>query len=243
MQPSELRRHQNRGRYDLESVSSVFDDTFMAHVSYVDNGLPQCLPMIALFHTIGDDTAVYLHGHPSARLMELARQNKSYDGEKIKVCITATKVDGLVLSSAPNGHTFNYRSAVVHGECSLVTDRDLKQEIMRGVTNHIVEGRWEDVNLVSSFQVSLVCVVRVDILSLSLKTRSGIPGIQPRDVEKDRKDREEPVWTGVVPLYDVLDKPVASGLTDAATEPQGLRRFIEKRNEKHRDHSLRAAKA
>ena len=95
MKPSELRRHQQRGSYDLESVSSVFDDTFMAHVSYVDKALPQCLPMIALFHKIGDATSVYLHGHPNARLMELVRQNKHGDGTekegKIKVCITATK--------------------------------------------------------------------------------------------------------------------------------------------------------
>ncbi|CZR69325.1 related to flavin-nucleotide-binding protein [Phialocephala subalpina] len=247
MKPAELRRHQNRGKYDLESVSSVFADSFMAHVSYVDDGLPQCLPMIALFHTIGDETAVYLHGHPSARLMELVKQSGGADGElpekdKIKVCIAATKVDGLVLSSAPNGHTFNYQSAVIHGECSLVQDRSIKQDIMRGVTNHIVAGRWEDVNPVSSFQISLVCVVRVDILSLSLKSRSGVPGIQPRNIEKDGKDRDEPVWTGVVPLYDVLDEPVASGLTDAAKVPEGLRTFIGKRNEKHRNYSLRAAK-
>ncbi len=102
MKPAELRRHQQRGQYDLASVSAVFDDTFMAHVSYVDNGLPQCLPMIALFHTVGDNTAVYLHGHPSARLMELVRQNKTEDGsekdEKIKVCVTATKGQFLLSS-------------------------------------------------------------------------------------------------------------------------------------------------
>lgn len=102
MKPSELRRHQQRGSYDLESVSSVFDDTFMAHVSYVDKGSPQCLPMIALFYKIGGVTSVYLHGHPSARLMELVRQNPHEDGtekkEKIKVCITATK--GKIQNSA-----------------------------------------------------------------------------------------------------------------------------------------------
>ncbi|PVH82423.1 flavin-nucleotide-binding protein [Cadophora sp. DSE1049] len=245
MKPSELRRHQQRGTYDLESVSSVFADTFMAHVSYVDNGLPQCLPMIALFHKVGDVTSVYLHGHPSARLMELVRQNKNENGmekEKIKVCITSTKVDGLVLSSAPNGHTFNYRCAVIHGECIQETDLSLKREIMKGVTNHIVANRWEDVNPVASFQVSLVCVLKVDIESMSVKSRTGIPGIQPRDKEKDGPDREESVWTGVVPLYDVLDRPVESGLTDSARIPESLERFIEKRNEKHREYSSKVAK-
>ncbi len=154
----------------------------------------------------------------------------------------AKPVDGLVLSSAPNGHTFNYRCAVIHGSCTQITDLTLKREIMRGVTNHIVANRWEDVNPVASFQVSLVCVVRVDIDSLSLKSRTGIPGIQPRNPEKDGKDREEPVWTGVVPLYDVLDRPVASGLTDEAAVPEGLEKFIEGRNKKHKDYSIKVAK-
>jgi len=151
-------------------------------------------------------------------------------------------VDGLVLSSAPNGHTFNYRSAVVHGECTQETDLGLKREIMKGVTNHIVADRWEDVNPVASFQVSLVCVLRVNIESMSGKSRTGIPGIQPRDREKDGPDREEPVWTGVVPLYDVLDRPVESGLTDGARIPDSLEAFIGRRNDKHKEYSLKVAK-
>lgn len=113
---------------------------------------------------------------------------------------------------------------------------------MKGVTNHIVADRWEDVNPVASLQVSLVCVVRVDIESLSMKSRTGIPGIQPRNKEKDGPDREEPVWTGVVPLYDVLDRPVASGSTDEARIPESLERYIEKRNGKHKGYSIKVAK-
>lgn len=75
----------------------------MAHVSYVDGGLPQCLPMIALFRCEEEGEAIYLHGHPSSRLMELVRENEVekkariergevQDGDdRIKVCITATK--------------------------------------------------------------------------------------------------------------------------------------------------------
>lgn len=151
-------------------------------------------------------------------------------------------VDGLVLSSSPNGHTFNYRSSIIHGACSLVQDRNIKREVMRGVTNHIIEGRWEDVNPVSSFQVSLVCVIRVDILSGGLKFRTGIPGIQPRDKAKDGPDHEVPPWTGVVPLYEQLDEPVASGLTDDAQVPEGLLAFIQKRNTAHREYAHSVAR-
>ncbi|RDW82787.1 hypothetical protein BP6252_03899 [Coleophoma cylindrospora] len=213
LQPAELRRHKERGLYDIDAISALFADCHLAHVSYVRDEVPECLPMIALVHTIDDNTAIYLHGHPSAGLMETVRQNpkdaEGNDIKKVKVCVTATKVDGLVLSSAPNGHTFNYRSAVVHGECTLINDLEVKRDIMKGVTNHIIAGRWEDVNPVASFQVSLVSVIRVDILSLSMKIRKGKPGIQPRNIEKDGPDHEVPVWTGTVPLYEVLDQPVA----------------------------------
>lgn len=97
MEPAKLRRHEQRGKYDVESVQKVFADTFISHVSYVDNGLPQCVPMIALFRCVGDnqDPVIYLHGHPSSRLMEIVRKNESEGNgtaaDRIKVCIAATK--------------------------------------------------------------------------------------------------------------------------------------------------------
>ncbi|PGH02641.1 hypothetical protein GX51_04524 [Blastomyces parvus] len=255
MQPAELRRHKERGRYDAESVRSVFSDTFMAHVSYIDDGLPQCLPMIALFRCEEEGEAVYLHGHPSSRLMELVRANEAKrkarvergemqdenEDDRIKVCVTATKVDGLSLSSAPNGHTFNYRSAVVHGACSRVEARSMKEDVMRGVMDHIVAGRWEDLNPLASLALSLVFVIRVEVQRGSMKFQSGIPMIQPRDRAKDGPDREEPVWTGVVPLHEYLGQPVPSGLTDDAQIPEGLLKYIRERNERQEGYARSAA--
>ncbi|KAK7210727.1 hypothetical protein V2G26_017905 [Clonostachys chloroleuca] len=248
MQPATLRRHGQRGTYDLESAKDVFDDCFIAHVSYVVDGLPACMSMIALVMedpeadtirsseprqrlsngTNGDlksgiqkdanNTFVYLHGHPSTKLMELVRganRSSSEDVQsttetngqivnnslgEVKVCITATKVDGLVLSSAPNGHTFNYRSATIHGTCEPVSSKTTKLSVMRAVTQKIVANRWEEVNPVASMQVSLVYVVKVHIDALSVKSRTGIPGIQPRNKEKDGPDIQTPQWTGVIPL-------------------------------------------
>jgi nitroimidazol reductase NimA-like FMN-containing flavoprotein (pyridoxamine 5'-phosphate oxidase superfamily) len=111
MEPARLRRHEQRGKYDTESLEAVFSDTFISHVSYVDNGLPQCLPMIVLFRCVGEhqDPVIYLHGHPSSRLMEIVRKKESeraavvgrgdgkdasgedQDDDRMRVCITATK--------------------------------------------------------------------------------------------------------------------------------------------------------
>jgi nitroimidazol reductase NimA-like FMN-containing flavoprotein (pyridoxamine 5'-phosphate oxidase superfamily) len=293
MEASHLRRHTSRGMYDIESVKAVFEDCFMAHVSYVDNDLPACLPMIALIReenameaekrtdtdeqiTKTNNVAAYLHGHPSTKLMELVRKASQEDNDEIesdvptqsnsgskkpvKVCITATKgdnllsfvsndpsnipsiVDGLVLSSAPNGHTFNYRSAVIHGTCAPVHAKSLKREVMHSVTNHIVANRWEEVNPVASFQVSLVYVVKVNIDSMSVKSRTGVPGIQPRNVQLDGPDIEPKPWTGVIPLWEQLGEPVESGLTPEATVSKNLQQFIQSRNEKHRGYSESVAR-
>ncbi|KAJ0415574.1 hypothetical protein BJY00DRAFT_256608, partial [Aspergillus carlsbadensis] len=268
MEPAPLRRHTQRGSYDIESAKAVFDDCYMAHVSYIDNGLPQCLPMIALvteeedrhgkangstntvhpggFSNAGDkasEVVVYLHGHPSMRLAELTREgSRGSPHGPPKVCITATKIDGLVLSSAPNGHTFNYRSAVIHGTCTPVTSKIAKRNVMRAVTNHIVANRWEEVNPVASFQVGLVSVIRVSIDSLSVKTRTGPPGIQPRNREVDGPDIETPPWVGVVPLWEQLGEAVDSGLSPGAVVSENLNGYIDERNERQREYSHRVAR-
>ncbi|CAI6093134.1 unnamed protein product [Clonostachys chloroleuca] len=289
MQPATLRRHGQRGTYDLESAKNVFDDCFIAHVSYVVDGLPVCMPMIALVmedpeaDTIrsseprqrlsngtngalksgiqkdANNTFVYLHGHPSTKLMELVRganRSSSEDVQsttetngqivnnslgEVKVCITATKVDGLVLSSAPNGHAFNYRSATIHGTCEPVSSKTTKLSVMRAVTQKIVANRWEEVNPVASMQVSLVYVVKVHIDALSVKSRTGIPGIQPRNKEKDGPDIQTPPWTGVIPLWEELGTPVDSGLTPNAVVSDSLKTYIKSRNQRQQEYSKKAA--
>ncbi|EFX00355.1 hypothetical protein CMQ_7357 [Grosmannia clavigera kw1407] len=255
MEPAPLRRHTQRGAYDVASAKAVFDDCFVAHVSYVVDGEPACMPMIAVMLDdveVGEGEtpgmAVYLHGHPSSKIMELVRQTSREresggdDVGVVKVCITATKIDGLVLSSAPNGHTFNYRSATVHGTCRPVRDRVAKTAVMRAVTDKIVAGRWAEVNPVASLQVSLVYVVRVSLDRLSVKTRAGLPGIQPRDYVVDGPDLATPPWTGVVPLWEQLGEPVASGLTPGAGAPSAsLRQYIDERNAREQEHAQKAA--
>jgi len=129
----------------------------------------------------------------------------------------------------------------VHGTCHRVTARPAKLTIMNEVTNHIVRNRVASVNPISSFQISLVFVIRVEIDKLSLKFREGPPGIQPRNVEKDGPDREGGVWTGIVPLYEHLGEPVESGLTPGVELPGSLRGFIDERNEQQREHAVAVA--
>jgi hypothetical protein len=113
---------------------------------------------------------------------------------------------------------------------------------MHSVTNHIVANRWEEVNPVASFQVSLVYVIKVNIDSMSVKSRTGVPGIQPRNTTIDGPDIEPKPWTGVIPLWEQLGEPVESGLTPDAEVSNNLQRFVQDRNVKHRAHSEKVAR-
>jgi uncharacterized protein len=143
-------------------------------------------------------------------------------------------VDGLSLSSAPNGHTLNYRSGVVHGTCNLITSKDRKREVMSAVTNHIISNRWQETNPVSSVRLALVQVIRVDIAKASLKVRTGDPVIQPRYPDKDGPDRDEPVWTGTIPLYETLGAFIPGPGSSDVPVSENLKDFVAARNERSR---------
>ncbi|CAK7275172.1 hypothetical protein SEPCBS57363_006544 [Sporothrix epigloea] len=279
LEPATLRRYKERGLYDVASAKKVFDDSFIVHVSYIDNGFPACQPMLALIREEWEDAEgeepkyelvdatsdtdtdangrqktayVYLHGHPTTRLMELVKQSsKAVNGdttngnvppEPVKVCITATKIDGLVLSTAPNGHSFNYRSAMIHGTCEQVRGKELKKQIMTEVTNKIVPNRCAEVNPMASIVATMVYIVRVRIDRLSVKARTGVPGIQDRNPAVDGPNVEPPAWAGVVPLWEHLGEPVDAGLTPGASVSDNLRNFIAERNAAHAAHAKSVAK-
>jgi uncharacterized protein len=71
MQPAELRRRKDQAAYDVKSLTAVFSDSFISNVAFVYDGHPACLPMVALVRDDGNRAAVYLHGYPSSRLIEL----------------------------------------------------------------------------------------------------------------------------------------------------------------------------
>lgn len=113
---------------------------------------------------------------------------------------------------------------------------------MHEVTDKIVPNRCAEVNPMASIVTSMVYIVRVRIDKLSVKARTGVPGIQPRNVEVDGPNVEPLAWAGVVPMWEQLGEPVDAGLTPGASVSDNLRNFIAERNAKHAAHAKRVAK-
>lgn len=119
---------------------------------------------------LGDVLDLYLHGYVSSRLIRLSRGTK-YQNEStasvsegssnpsgsfpassnsqenttqisgLPVSVVASYVDGLVLTTTPNGHVYNYRSAVVFGYASVVEDEEEKLWAMQKTTDSVVPGQ------------------------------------------------------------------------------------------------------
>lgn len=73
-----------------------------------------------------DGLDIYLHGYVSSRIMKLSSTE-----EGLPVTIAATHFDGLVLALTPNSHSYNYRSAILHGYAIPLTDEEVDEKLCK----------------------------------------------------------------------------------------------------------------
>jgi nitroimidazol reductase NimA-like FMN-containing flavoprotein (pyridoxamine 5'-phosphate oxidase superfamily) len=83
---------------------------------------------------------IYIHGYVSGRIF---KSGKNADGQGLPITISATFLDGLVLSLTPFHNSCNYRSAVVYGYASIVDDADEALYAMKLITDNLIPQRWE----------------------------------------------------------------------------------------------------
>ncbi|KAL8712234.1 MAG: hypothetical protein Q9220_003385 [cf. Caloplaca sp. 1 TL-2023] len=181
-----------------------------------------------------DDTLdCYLHGYVSSRLMRLAQENPETG---LPLSIAATKCDGLVLSLTPFSHSYNYRSAVLFGYATPVDDPEEKLWAMELITNSVVAGRWGNSRTPpEKAELSSTTILKVRIVNGSGKIRSGEPHDDKKDLENS--DVTEKIWTGVVPMWEVMGEPVASHSNRVKEIPNHIQQFVEKVNKTNQDYA------
>ena len=195
-----VRRRAERGAYDRATIHAILDEAITAHVGLVANGRPVVIPMI--FGRDGDD--VYLHGSVASRLLRSA-------GSGIDVCLTATLIDGLVMSRSAFHHSMTYRSVVVLGRAEVV-EGDEALHGVRVIAEHLTPGRWDEVRAPSPSEMRQTMVLRLSLAEASAKIRDAGPGDEPEDLAS-------PVWAGVVPLERAWGEPVPDAALPAGTAP------------------------
>ena len=178
---TKVRRLAERGRADRATVDEVLDEAYLAHVGFVVDGEPRVLPMT--YGRAGD--VLYLHGAVGNAMLRAA------DGAE--VCVTVTLLDGLVLARSAFHHSMNYRSVVLLGTATRVTDDDEKRRALDAVVEHVLPGRSRTARPPSPAELRATTVLRLPIHEGSAKVRTGGP-------KEDPDDLDLPVWAGVVPL-------------------------------------------
>ena len=125
-----VKRKPERGSGDRTVIDGILDEAMFCHVGFIDDGIPYVIPTI---HVRVADTLV-LHGSPASRMMRTVASGAD-------IAVATTLLDGLVLARSVFNHSMNYRSAIVFGRATEITDPELKLEAMRVFTEKILPGR------------------------------------------------------------------------------------------------------
>ncbi len=187
---TQVRRIPERGFYDRETIYPILDSSFLCHAGFVHNGHPVVIP--TAFGRQGD--TLFLHGSAASRM-----QRDLATG--IEVCLTVTVLDGLVLARSGFHSSMNYRSVVVFGTATPITDPEEKARALTVISEQILRGRWAEVRPPSQQELKGTSVLSLALTEASAKVRSGPP-------KDDEEDYAMNVWAGVVPVTLCYGDPV-----------------------------------
>ena len=187
---------------------AILDEALVCHVGFAIDGQPYVMP--ATHGRIGDQ--LYLHGSAASRMVRTLAGG-------VPVCVTATLLDGLVLARAARKHSMNYRSVVVLGTATAVVDDRERLAALATVIDHVVPGRWRDVRPPTERELRETGVVRLPLIEMSAKVRTGPP-------LDDDADLAQPCWAGELPLQLTAGIPVPDArLADALSLPDTIARY------------------
>jgi nitroimidazol reductase NimA-like FMN-containing flavoprotein (pyridoxamine 5'-phosphate oxidase superfamily) len=175
-----LHRLRERGQTDRAELYAVLDAGLICHLGVIIHGAPAVLP--TSYGRDGD--TLYLHGSSANQAMLAAVGHE--------VCVTVTHLDALVCARSIFHHSMNYRSAVVYGVATLVTDGGAKLAALRVVSEQLIPGRWDQTRPPTRKELAATAVIELPLAEASVKIRTGPPSDDDEDYALD-------VWAGTVP--------------------------------------------
>ena len=202
-----------KANYDEKVIHAILDEARMCHVAGIVGGKAMALPTL---HARKGST-LYLHGSQSNAIMK----SVLLSGEAF---VTVTHYDGLRLARSGFESSIAYRSVVVFGPVSEVTDLEEKRECLDMFVDAILPGRAGEVRPMNERELNLTFILAVEINEASAKISAG-----PTD--DFEYDIDLPIWAGVVPSKLVFTDPVPN--TDGAMAtgeievPPSVRRLLE----------------
>jgi len=239
--------------YDRALIHGIVDATPILHVAFnpaepEGDPFPIVLPMLGCTASFqggkssadeAPDPDIYLHGYVSARLMKLPKSDEHGSGG-LPITISASILDGLVLSLTPFHNSCNYRSAVVFGYATVVSDEAEKMWAMETITENIIRGRWENSRVPpTKTEMTSTSILRVRIHTASAKVRTGEPLEDRKDLKDDALTAK--IWTGIVPSWLQWGEPIPTKENKVPNPPEHLTKWVSEENSNGKGKAVAAA--
>ncbi len=193
-----VRRVPERGRYDRATIDAILDEGLVAHVAHLVDGAPVVTP--ALHWRDGD--RLYLHGPSAGRMVRALCSGGP-------ACVAVTLLDGLVLARSGCHHSANYRSVMIFGTATAVTDPSEKRQALDRFIDARFPGRAAGLRPATDGELNATAVIWLPLDEASAKVRTGLPKDDPGDLAW-------PAWAGVLPLALEVGTPEPAPDVDAA---------------------------
>ncbi len=192
----QIRRLADRARTRRADLDDILDAGWTGTLSAVVDGLPQVVPL--LYARDGDQ--VLLHGSTGAGTLRAAAA-----GAPVALCVL--HLDGFVYAASLFDSSANYRSAVVTGTCTVLTDEQADRALL-ALSEHLMPGRPQEVRGNTRKERAATSVLALPIVEgrWAAKMRAAPPS---RD-----QDDDPTVWTGVLPVSTTFGEPVDAPWAD-----------------------------
>jgi uncharacterized protein len=205
---TKMHRRPDRGTYDRDAVLAILDEAYVCHLSFASDPQSRIIPTV--YGRRGDELIV--HGAAAAGMIRGLRSGS-------EACVCVTLVDGFVFARAAFNHAVNYRSVILFGPATEITERADKLDAMGSLVNHTLAGRWDDNRRPSEPELHGTCVLSIPIREASAKIREGGP-------KDDDKDLDMDLWAGHIPVRWVTDAPIPSpDLKAGVAEPEYVKHY------------------
>jgi len=201
---TELRRLPDKASADLADLHAVLDAGRVAHVAFAtDEGIFNIPVAYAR-----DGDRLLIHGSTGSRLFRTLASGTT-------ATVSVTLLHGLVLARSAFESSMQYRSAMVFGSPSLVSE-DQMLTALRAMVDTWMPSRWDDLRPPTKRELAATMVLELPLLEWSVK-------LSMRDPEDPPEDLDEPVWAGVLPIERRYGNPIpAPDLRDDHEVPRYL---------------------
>ena len=192
-----LTRKPERATADRAALDALLDEVLAGTLSTVVDGRPWVVPM--LFARDGD--RILLHGSTGAGALRQVAAGAP-------AALTVVSVDGLVVAHTTFESSANYRSAVVHGRLTTLSEEE-RTQALEVLSDRLLPGRTREVPPMTRREQAAT-------LAMALPITDGQWLLKVRDGGPTPPEEQTDAWCGVVPFRTVADVPRPAPWTDDA---------------------------